>query len=134
RTERRCRMDKTRTVPRLLSVRTNNFQLDNVDRSNSCAYFGRLGVPMMMGCCKKSAGTVPRLLSVRTNNFQLDNVDRSNSCAYFGRLGVPMMMGCCKKSAGSDTAAEACDPRSLVRQLQRCVRMLSSVSTLLPRA
>jgi len=78
--------------------------------------------------------TVPRLLSVRTNNFQLDNVDRSNSSAYFGRLGVPMMMGCCQKSAGSDTAAEACDPQALVRQLQRCVRMLSSVSTLLPRA
>src|SRR3954470_16603858 len=53
---------------------------------------------------------------------------------YFGRSGVPMMMGCCKKSAGSDTAAEACDPQALVRQLQRCVRMLSSVSTLLPRA
>ena len=45
-----------------------------------------------------------------------------------------MMMDCCKKSAGPDTAAEACDPRALVRQLQRCVRMLSSVSTLLPRA
>jgi GAF domain-containing protein len=44
------------------------------------------------------------------------------------------MMGCREKSADSDTATEACDPQALVRQLQRCVRMLSSVSTLLPRA
>jgi diguanylate cyclase (GGDEF)-like protein len=44
------------------------------------------------------------------------------------------MMGCCEKSVDSDTAAQACEPQLLVRQLQRCVRMLSSVSTLLSRA
>jgi len=44
------------------------------------------------------------------------------------------MTCCCNQSADSDTAAEACDPQVLVRQLQRCVRMLSSVSTLVSRA
>ena len=44
------------------------------------------------------------------------------------------MMGCREKSVEYDSAAGACDPQFLVRQLQRCLRMLSGVSTLLPRA